>query len=168
MTGVGNALKGDDAFGVHAAAAMRADPRLPPSVTVLETGIGGIHLVQELMRGYAALIMFDAYDRGHPPGRLSLLELDLPDVAAFTDRERRDYFADVHYATPVRALTMARQVGALPATVRIIGCQPASLDTFATTLHADVAAAIPNAVDMAFDVIASLKQTEGAAPSSVR
>ena len=162
VSGVGNALKGDDAFGVHAANALLEDPRLPDEVTVVETGIGGIHLVQELMRGYEALILFDAYDRSAKPGQLFLLEPELPDVQAMTARERRDFFADVHYATPVRAMTLAREVGALPDLVRIIGCQPSDPDAFAISMHGDVAAAIPKAVDMALDVLASIVQARAA------
>ncbi len=156
VSGVGNALKGDDGFGVRAAEALKADPRLPAAVTVIETGIGGIHLVQELMRGYRALILLDAHDRGAEPGRLFLLEPDLPEMAGLSDRERRDFFADTHYATPIRALTLAREVGALPKMVRIIGCQPREPDQFATEMHVDVTAAIPKAVELALEVIAGI------------
>jgi hydrogenase maturation protease len=152
IAGVGNALKGDDAFGVRAAALLANDPRLPPAVTVIETGIGGIHLVQELMRGYEALIILDAFDRGGATGELFLLEPEVPDPAALSDRARRDFFADVHYATPIRALTLARAVGALPATVRIIGCQPSDPDAFALTMHERVEASLSGAVDLAIDV----------------
>lgn len=166
VSGVGNALKGDDAFGVWAAEAMKADSRLPPQVTVIETGIGGIHLVQELMRGYRALILFDAHDRGAEPGQLFLLEPELPEMGHFTDRERRDFFADMHYATPVRALTLAREVGALPSIVRIIGCQPKEPDAFSTEMHADIAAAIPKAVDLALEVVAELLKADAPATAA--
>lgn len=159
VSGVGNALKGDDGFGVWAAEALKTDPRLPQTVTVIETGIGGIHLVQELMRGYGALILFDAYDRGSEPGRLFLLEPELPDTGMLTDRERRDFFADVHYATPIRALALAGAIGALPDMVRIIGCQPYEPNAFGTDMHDDIAAAIPKAVNLALDVIAGISET---------
>jgi len=124
---------------------------------VQEVGIGGIHMVQELMRGYDALVLFDAFDRGGETGQLWLLEPELPDIESFTDEERRNFFADVHYATPVRAMTLARAVGALPPLVRIVGCQPSDADAFGTEMHADVAAAVPQAINMAFDVLASLR-----------
>lgn len=156
VAGVGNALKGDDAFGVEAVAALERDHRLPAGVVVIETGIGGIHLVQELMRGYDALILFDACDRGADPGEVFLLQPDLPGTDDFSDRERRDFFADMHYATPVRALTLAREIGALPARVRIVGCQVAGTDGFGEGMHPSVAAAIPAAVDLALEVISLL------------
>ena len=152
VAGVGNVLKADDGFGVRAIEAFGAS-QLPPGVTLIETGIGGIHLVQELIQGYDALVIIDAMDRGGAPGTLYVVEPVLPDLAAMTDRQRRDYFADVHYATPVRALTLAREVGALPAVVRIIGCQPLDADTFGTGLTAPVDAALPAAVAMVHDVI---------------
>ncbi len=156
IAGVGNELKGDDAFGIRCAQAFDADPRKPKECTVQQTGIGGIHLVQELMRGYDALILFDAFDRGGAPGDIWLLEPELPRAEAMTDRARRDFFADVHYATPVRALTLAQSVDALPSLVRIVGCQPFDPDSFDTDMHASVVAAIPSAVDKAFDVISDI------------
>jgi len=157
VAGVGNELKCDDAFGVLAAARMKKDPRMSDDVVVQEVGIGGIHMVQELMLGYDALILFDAFDRGGHTGQLWLLEPELPDIDSFTEEERRNFFADVHYATPVRAMTMARAVGALPSMVRIIGCQPSDADAFGMDMHADVEAAVPIAVNMAFDMIAQLR-----------
>ena len=153
VAGVGNELKGDDAFGIHAARALSQDPRRPENCTVIETGIGGIHLVQELMRGYDAVLLFDAFDRGGDPGDLWLLEPDLPRAEDMDDRTRRDFFADVHYATPVRALTLAQSVGALPALVRIVGCQPADPDSFEIGMCDAVRGAIPKAVDMALGVM---------------
>jgi len=157
VAGVGNELKCDDAFGVMTAARMKNDARLTDDIVIQEVGIGGIHMVQELMLGYDALILFDAFDRGGETGQLWLLEPELPDIDSFTEEERRNFFADVHYATPVRAMTMARAVGALPKTVRIIGCQPSDADAFGMNMHADVEAAIPLAIDMAFDVLATIR-----------
>ena len=158
VAGVGNVLKGDDGFGVRAAQALEADPRLPVGTTVLETGIGGMHLVQELMQGYDAVILLDAFDRGGAAGQLFLLKPELPDLVSLSDTERRDYFAETHYAVPLRALTLAREVGALPKIVRIIGCQPLDTDTFGTPMSDAVAAAIGPAVGMALQVIESLRK----------
>lgn len=160
LAGVGNALKGDDAFGVRAAALLSIDPRLPSNAIVIETGIGGIHLVQELMRGYDALVILDAFDRGGTPGELFLLEPEVPDPDEMSDRAKRDFFADVHYATPIRALTLARAVGALPAVLRIIGCQPSDPDAFTLTMHESVEKAVPHAVELALRLIRELGKVE--------
>lgn len=159
VAGVGNVLRGDDGFGVYAANRLKADPRLPPSVTVIETGIGGIHLVQELMQGYDGFLLLDAFDRGREPGALFLLEPELPEVATLELSEQRDFFADVHYAAPIRALTLAREVGALPELVRIIGCQPADTDVFGEAMDNRIQKAIPEAVDLAIQVLREIEET---------
>jgi hydrogenase maturation protease len=73
-----------------------------------------------------------------------------------TDRERRDFFADVHYATPLRALALARAVAALPAAVRVIACQIADADAFTDVMDARVKAAVPAAVERALALIAAM------------
>ncbi len=155
VAGVGNVLKGDDGFGIRALAAFRQQS-LPDDIRCLETGIGGMHLVQELMRGYDAVILFDAVDRGEAPGRVMVLEPILPDLDDLSESERRDYFSETHYALPVRALTLAREVGVLPAVVRIVACQVADADSFSLRVHQAVEAAIPAAVQaasaLAFDL----------------
>lgn len=148
VAGVGNVLKGDDGFGVRALELLKAKVDLPPNVTMIETGIGGIHLVQELGQGYDALILLDAMDRGGAPGELYLVEPVLPDVTGMSERDRRDFFADVHYATPVRAMTLAREIGVLPGIVRIIGCQPLDAETFGQGLSRPVQQALSASLEM--------------------
>ncbi len=155
VVGVGNVLKGDDGFGIQALAAFRRQPH-GVHVKCLETGIGGIHLVQELMRGYDAVVLFDAVDRGEAPGRLTVLEPLLPDLQELSETERRDYFCETHYATPIRALTFARELGVLPATVRIIGCQMADADSFGTAMHPAVEAAVAEAAEIARALVSAL------------
>jgi hydrogenase maturation protease len=41
------------------------------------------------------------------------------------ENQQRDFLADMHYATPARALILAKALGVLPRKVYIIGCQPA-------------------------------------------
>ncbi len=155
VAGVGNPLKGDDGYGVAALAAFRREV-LPEGVHCLETGIGGMHVVQELMRGYDALILFDAVDRGDVPGRVMVLDPVLPGLDDLSANERRDYFCETHYAIPVRALTLAREVGVLPAIVRIVGCQVADADSYGVGMSAAVEAAIPVAVAEGMALLASL------------
>ncbi len=156
IVGVGNPLRGDDGFGIAALAAFRREP-LPQYVRCLDTGIGGMHLVQELMRGYDALILFDAVDRGDPPGRVMVLDPVLPELGELSANEYRDYFCETHYAVPLRALTLAREVGVLPAIVRIVGCQVADADTYGMGLDPAVEAAIPVAVAQASALLEELR-----------
>ena len=159
VAGTGNVLRGDDGFGVQAIEAFAAAPDRPADVITLETGIGGIHLVQELMRGYDGFVLFDACDRGAEPGRLFLLEPQLPDIALLSETEKRDYFCETHYATPIRALTFAREVGVLPAFIRIIGCQIADSEAFDTAMHPAVSEAIAPAVELARQIVEEMRAT---------
>ena len=147
VAGVGNVLRGDDGFGPTVVRALAAAGGLPPGVRLVELGIGGISLVHELMDGYDALILVDAVDRGGAPGSLYMLEPEVPDAAALPVAERCALAADMHQAVPERALVLARAAGVLPPVVRIVGCQPAETEDFATSLSPPVQAAVPAAVE---------------------
>ena len=146
IAGVGNVLRGDDGFGIALAHMLSEHEGLPDGVTVIETGIGGISLVQELMTGYDAFLMLDAVDRGGAPGQLYLLDTDVPDVSDLSPMERQTFLADMHFANPTRALMLARAVGALPPRVFILGCQSCGHDVFEMGLSDPVREALPAAV----------------------
>ncbi len=144
VAGVGNVLRGDDGFGV-AVAERLARASLPDGVTVVETGIAGIALVQELQRGWDALVVVDAVDRGRPPGTVMVIEPEVIDVGPLSWDERNDLLADMHLATPDRVLLLARALGVLPPWVRIVGCQPTDAETVHEGLSAEVQAAVGRA-----------------------
>lgn len=146
--GVGNVLLGDDGFGVEVANRLMNHSDVPAWAKIIETGIGGMSLVQELMDGYEALIILDAYSRGGKPGELYFLEPVLPDLSELSAQQTRDYFADTHYATPMRALSLLAHVATLPGTVRIIGCEPEELNDMKIGLSPSVATAVEEAVNM--------------------
>ncbi len=57
----------DDGFGSEAA--RRLERReLPPGVTVMDFGSGGLDLAYEIMRGYDALVLIDVSRQGGEPG----------------------------------------------------------------------------------------------------
>ena len=107
VAGVGNILRSDDGFGVEVANRLMQRDQLP-GVTIVETGIAGIQLVQDLMDGYDAAIVIDTVDRGRPPGTVMLIEPDVIDVQLLDHNERYDLLADMHMATPERSLMLAR------------------------------------------------------------
>ena len=145
IAGVGNKLRADDAFGVEVATRlMKMD--LPEGVTVVETGIGGIALVQELQSGYDALVVVDAVDRGRPPGHVMLIALDVPHVDDMEWGQRYDFLADVHLATPERALIMSKALGVLPDNTIMVGCQPVDAETPGLPMSPEVEAACDVAV----------------------
>jgi hydrogenase maturation protease len=152
VAGVGNVLHGDDGFGVELAWRL-ARRALPAGVKVIETGIGGMSLVQEAMRGYPALLLLDAHQQGGAPGSLRLLEPELPDLSDLDSHQLRDYFADTHYATPLRALALLERIGTLPARIAVLGCEPQRHQDLHHGLSGVVAAALPAAEKLALDWI---------------
>ena len=113
---VGNPLRGDDGFGPAVADAL---DDLPDGVRLVETGIGGVALLQELMAGWDGLILVDATDRGATPGMVFALE---PHVAEAV------HVPDVHLADPDRVLSIAKALDWLPARVLLVGCQPGGVE----------------------------------------
>lgn len=146
VAGIGNVLRCDDGFGVAVAGDLQGRPdELPPGTRVIEVGIGGIGLIQELMEGYDALVLVDAVDRQAEPGTVFVLEPEVPDVAGLPAEERRVMAADMHELIPSRALVLAAALDVLPPRVRIVGCQPVETDDLSTELSAAVEAAVPRA-----------------------
>lgn len=147
VAGVGNILRGDDAFGVEVARRLSAGP-LPPGTRVVETGIGGVALVHELQDGWDALIIADAVARDRPPGTVMLIELEVDDIDELSWQQRSDFLADMHLATPERALMLARALRVLPPKAWMVGCQPVDAEGFGPGMSEEVQAAVDVAVDM--------------------
>lgn len=163
VVGVGNVLHGDDGFGVEVARRLSERP-LAPGVAVAETGIGGIHLVHELMAGYDALVVVDTVDRGRPPGTVMVIDAEVTDAAELPVDERHDLLADMHLATPERALTVARAAGVLPERTIIVGCQPAEIETLGIGLTEEVSRAVDNAVAEIERCVRELAWSDGSRP----
>ncbi|MGH9127504.1 MAG: hydrogenase maturation protease [Acidimicrobiales bacterium] len=146
VAGVGNVLRADDGFGVEVAREL-ATLELPSCVRVVETGIGGIALVQELQDGYDAVVVVDAVDHGRAPGTVMLIEPEVIDVHLLEPTARHDLLADMHVATPERALMLAKALGVLPPRVLLVGCQPVDAEAIGQALSAAVRAAVSVAVN---------------------
>ena len=142
----GNVLRADDGVGPAVAQAL-SDIALPEGTTVLEIGIGGIHLVQELMGGVDVLLVVDAVDLGRRPGTVVVQEPDILDVAGLTVQRRRDELADMHLATPARALMVAQGLGVLPPVTLVVGVQTTDTEEPRYGLSAETARAVPVAVE---------------------
>ncbi len=128
IAGMGNVLRRDDGFGVQVARRLAEQKVLPADVKVVEVGIGGIHLVHELMAGYDVLMVVDTVERGSAPGTLHVLKAEVPDLNTWSEERRHDFLADMHYTTPSKALILAKALNVLPPQVYIIGCQPGQMD----------------------------------------
>ena len=124
IAGVGNVLNSDDAFGPKVLEKYRNPKK--EGLTIIETGIGGINIIQEMLKGYEGLIIIDAYQEGLEPGTLRVLEPKIKDLN-LSKNEIRDYFSDTHYATPEKVLHFLKQTNNLPKFLRILACEPLSL-----------------------------------------
>ena len=151
ISGMGNVLRRDDGFGVEVARRLaqehgRIAAGSGARLKIIEVGIGGIHLVQELMDGYDVLVVVDAMEHGSPPGTVHVLEAEVDDLGAWTEDERGDFLADMHYTTPSKAMILAKALGVLPPAVFIVGCQPSEVGDLGIGLSEPVARAVAVAV----------------------
>ncbi len=151
---VGNTLRGDDGFGIAVAGMLEG--RLAQGADLIETGIGGLGIVHQLMDGYDALIIVDAVECGSAPGTVFLLEPPVPDIGTPTFGEWREQLSELHLAEPSRVLRIARAAGVLPAQVFLVGCQPETCDDFEETLSPHVSAAVPVAAGRVHELIVEL------------
>jgi hydrogenase maturation protease len=146
IAGMGNVLRRDDGFGVEVARRLAGSEGLPQGARVIEVGIGGIHLVQELMAGYELLVIIDAVERGSAPGTVYVLEAEVPALEEWPELKRQDFLADMHYTTPSQAMILARALKVLPPKVYIVGCQPVEVDDLGIGLSEVVERAITEAM----------------------
>jgi hydrogenase maturation protease len=153
VAGVGNLLRHDDGFGIVVAERLAARDDLPSGVQVIETGIGGVGLVQELMDRYDGLLILDAIERAGTPGTLYVLEPEVPDIHAWTAEQRQAFLADLHEVEPSRALVLAAALGVLPRVVRVLGCEPADCDEAEIGLTPAVERAAEVAVTRAIELV---------------
>jgi len=154
----GNVLRGDDGVGHAVAERLLAEP-LPDGVRVLDVGIGGIHLVQELFTGIDILIVVDAVDLGRSPGTVLVQRPEVLDAFTLTADRRRDELADMHLATPAKALMMARGLGVLPPTTLVVGVQTTDTCRLGQGLSDPTAGAVPAAVTEVRRLLAHHGQT---------
>ncbi len=134
VAGVGNVLQADDGFGVRLAHRLQ-QMAWPDNVRICETGIGGIHLVQELMEGFDVLVVLDAVDRQREPGTVMVIEPEVVDVHEMNLLQKHDMLADMHLATPARAMMVAKALKVLPEKTFILGCQPVTVNRLEIGLH---------------------------------
>jgi len=154
IAGVGNILRGDDAFGIEVL------HRLEQTLTVggveyFESGIAGISLVQKLMDGFDALIIIDALDRGAAPGQVFVLE---PDAESLKTPPTTHEATDLHQADPEVVLRMAAALKALPPRAWIVGCQAVDCDELGAPLTGAVARAVPVTVERVSQIVQALQK----------
>ncbi len=140
VAGFGNILLGDDGFGVEVLRRFVARG-VPESVDTVDVGIGGFDFVLKLMDGYEQVVVVDLVHRGGTPGTVTAFT----PCAAETTLRSGDRI-DPHIAEPSRAMKLARHLNVLPASITIVGCEPASCDV-GIGLSPQVAAGVERALD---------------------
>lgn len=140
VLGLGNLMRADDAAGMLALQAMRADPRLPASIPLIEGGTLGLDLLHPL-DGVSHLLALDAIDGGVEPG--TLLRFAGERIAALPAAK------SVHLLGFADLIAAMRLTGGPPGEIVVLGVQPERID-WGTELTPTVAAALPRLLDAAF------------------
>lgn len=159
VAGMGNLLRGDDGFGVVVAQELESR-EFPPGVDVVEVGISGVSMAQELLEGYDALVLIDAMERGEEPGTLYVERAEVPDLERYSKREIGGFAADMHQTDPSKVLVLGEALGVLPDPAVLVGCEPCETDELEDRLSGPVSEAVPRAVERIELVVEELRSTK--------
>ncbi|HZZ39888.1 MAG TPA: HyaD/HybD family hydrogenase maturation endopeptidase [Acidobacteriaceae bacterium] len=152
VLGLGNLMRTDDAVGMLAVEQLRADGRVPVSVSLVDGGTLGLDLLHPL-EGATHVLALDAIESGAPPGTL----------LRFAGEE----IADLPISKSVHLLGFADLIGAMrlignaPVEIVVLGVQPEATG-WGTQLTPVVQAALPELVETAVEQMA---RWQAASPS---
>ncbi len=143
VLGVGNVLLGDEGVGVHAIETLRRES-WPSSVTLLDGGTGGFHLLS-LFQEFERIVLLDATMDGRPPGTVRVIRprfaSDYPKTLSAHDIGLRDL------------VESAALLGHAPEVVLIV----VSVKTLPEGLHAElspeVAASLPRVAQLVREAV---------------
>jgi hydrogenase maturation protease len=148
VAGIGNLFFGDDAFGTEVARRLAVDP--PEGARVADFGIRTIHLAYELLEPLDLCVVVDCMQRGGTPGTLYVIEPELDDALP-------GVAADAHAMNVPLVLSAVRDLGGqLPRTL-VVGCEPVTTEP-GIGLSPEVARAVPGAIDLIRDLVASSQE----------
>ena len=138
ILGVGNLLLKDEGVGIHAIQALKNE-NLPPDVSLMDGGTGGLHLISWL-QGYDRIIMIDATLDDNPPGTVRLIEpryaSDFPPLMSAHEIGLRDM---------IEAMSLTDN---LPE-IRLIVVSAANINEVGTDLSPEIQAVLPEIVQLA-------------------
>ena len=143
VLGLGNDILGDDAVGLLAARRLRA--LLPETVDVVESGGGGLDLLDAL-EGYDRAILLDAILTGkHPPG--TILEFSAEDF-------KKDDAPSPHYAGLPTVIQLSESLGIrFPTIFQIVAVEVENPYEVLEGLSQPVETAIPAIVERARRIV---------------
>ena len=145
VLGLGNDILGDDAVGLLVARRLRAF--LPDTVAVVESGGGGLDLL-DLLEGYDRALLLDAILTGrHPAG--TILEFSAAELA-------KNEAPSPHYAGLPTVMALADALGVVfPADFRVLAVEVANPYEVVERLTAPVEGAVPLLVARAQAIVES-------------
>ena len=155
IAGVGNSWLRDDGFGSEVARRLQ-EVELPPGVSVMDAGTGGLDLAYEVMRGYDALVVVDVSPQGGDPGTLYVME---PDEEAVPGGIEDGDVINPHAMDPQTVLRFVKSLGAWPGRVVVIACEPAQVSEMGWGLSEQVAEAVERAVGLVVETVDELRCT---------
>lgn len=156
IAGIGSIFHGDDAFGGEVVRSLERAV-LPPGVRVMDFGIRSYDLAFAILSGYDSVVLVDALPRGEEPGTVAVMELD---TAAAGEHPAR---LSGHEMNPFEVLRIIHSFGGHPGRLFLVGCEPATLECEEgrMALSAEVAAAVPLAVDAVLALVKELAEDAG-------
>jgi hydrogenase maturation protease len=159
VAGIGNIFLADDGFGPEVVRYLASSDgsALPADVRLVDYGIRGMHLAYDLLDGYAALVVVDAFPGDGPPGEVRVLEVGADDLGARSGTNQ----LDAHGMDPVAVLSSLTALGGeLPPTY-VVGASPLDVSD-GIGLSEPMSAAVPEA---AATVVALVLDRLTAAPT---
>jgi hydrogenase maturation protease len=148
VIGLGNPILGDDGVGWQIAQRLQQRSDFPSDIEIDCLSLGGISLMERLI-GYDRAILIDSFvTHHHPIGTLSCFSLDqLPNRAL-------GHTYSAHDTTLQNALKIGQDLGVqLPREITVVAVEAQNVYDFSEQLTPQVAAAIPNAVQMIIDLL---------------
>jgi hydrogenase maturation protease len=159
VAGVGNVFHKDDAFGVEVLKLLGSRP-WPAGVEVADFGIGGVHLVYELLNGCDLFVLVDAAQRGREAGTVTVLEVGPADSGPAGSGPRVAVM-DAHGLEPDAIFAMLGSMGRRPGRSLVVACEPADVSP-GMGLSEPVRAALPHAVRAVEEILDQIQGEEGA------
>jgi hydrogenase maturation protease len=143
VLGLGNDILGDDAVGLLAARRLRS--LLPETVDVVESGGGGLDLLDAL-EGYERALLLDAILTGkHPPG--TILEFSAEDF-------KKDDAPSPHYAGLPTVIQLAESLGiCFPTIFQIVAVEVENPYEVLEGLSKPVEASLPAVIERAEGIV---------------
>lgn len=120
ILGVGNLLLSDEGLGVHVVQQLTENYQIPEDVSVIDGGTAGMELLSFFEKA-EHVILIDAVNANQPIG--SLVRLDNQQIPAFFSTKMSP-----HQIGLTDLLAVAQLTDSSPASLTLLGIQPASLE----------------------------------------